>query len=186
MRKMLLATAFSAILAGSAHAAVYNLFSANGAMVIGDGPFTAVVSVEETSPGFATPFVGYEVSAFSVYFSDALNTPNPGPNPSSQFVDVTVTSGPDGPSFIGHGASLSFTEDTRFFYSHSIFAHGAGDDAGVPGFRFLISLPDNLLFEGVSPIAPAVPEPSTWAMLLLGLAGIGAAGFRKRRTYLQV
>jgi PEP-CTERM motif len=35
-------------------------------------------------------------------------------------------------------------------------------------------------------VAPAVPEPSTWAMLLIGFAGIAAAGFRKRRTYLQV
>jgi hypothetical protein len=27
---------------------------------------------------------------------------------------------------------------------------------------------------------PAVPEPSTWAMMLLGLAGLGCAGFRRR------
>ena len=33
----------------------------------------------------------------------------------------------------------------------------------------------------VSAFAPAVPEPSTWAMMLLGFAGLGFAGFRKPR-----
>ena len=29
---------------------------------------------------------------------------------------------------------------------------------------------------------PAVPEPSTWAMMLLGFVGLGYAGFRKARA----
>jgi hypothetical protein len=28
---------------------------------------------------------------------------------------------------------------------------------------------------------PAVPEPSTWAMMLLGFAGLGFAGYRTAR-----
>jgi hypothetical protein len=28
-----------------------------------------------------------------------------------------------------------------------------------------------------------VPEPSTWAMLLLGFAGLGYAGYRRRRKF---
>ena len=28
----------------------------------------------------------------------------------------------------------------------------------------------------------AVPEPSTWAMLLIGFAGLGFAGYRKAKT----
>lgn len=34
----------------------------------------------------------------------------------------------------------------------------------------------------VEPTISAVPEPSTWAMLLLGLAGIGAAGARRKNA----
>lgn len=60
MRKMLLAVTFSIVLIGGAHASVYKLFSVNGAGVVGDGPFSAVVSVEQTSPGFVTPFPGFE------------------------------------------------------------------------------------------------------------------------------
>jgi len=30
-------------------------------------------------------------------------------------------------------------------------------------------------------MAPAVPEPSTWAMMLLGFAGLGFAGYRRAK-----
>ena len=33
----------------------------------------------------------------------------------------------------------------------------------------------------VAGFAPGVPEPSTWAMLLLGFAGLGFAGYRTRQ-----
>jgi hypothetical protein len=33
---------------------------------------------------------------------------------------------------------------------------------------------------GVGGLAPTVPEPSTWAMMLLGFAGLGFAGYRAR------
>jgi PEP-CTERM motif len=36
----------------------------------------------------------------------------------------------------------------------------------------------NLFFSGA---APTVPEPSTWAMMLLGFAGLGFMGYRARR-----
>jgi hypothetical protein len=31
-------------------------------------------------------------------------------------------------------------------------------------------------------VAPAVPEPSTWAMMILGFAGVGYMAYRRRRT----
>ncbi|HEY4807529.1 MAG TPA: PEPxxWA-CTERM sorting domain-containing protein [Roseiarcus sp.] len=31
-------------------------------------------------------------------------------------------------------------------------------------------------------VGPAVPEPSTWAMLLLGFAGLGALAYRRNRN----
>ena len=32
----------------------------------------------------------------------------------------------------------------------------------------------------------AVPEPSTWAMMLLGFAGLGYAGFRTRKKAISI
>ena len=32
---------------------------------------------------------------------------------------------------------------------------------------------------------PAVPEPSTWAMMLVGFAGLGFAGYRRARVAAQ-
>jgi hypothetical protein len=179
MRKMILAAAVSSIFAGSAHAAVYNLFAVGGAEVIGDGPFSATVLVIETSPGFATPYDGYRVVALAVYFSDAEDSL---PKPLVAFVDATGTSGPDGPRFDAHGAALSFSDEARYFYWQTTFSHGAGDGAGVPGFDFIVTLPDNLSFKDISPLIEAVPEPSTWAMLLIGFAGIGFAAYRRRQN----
>ena len=44
-----------------------------------------------------------------------------------------------------------------------------------------LSVIDSKTFDLVG-YAPAVPEPSTWAMMLLGFAGLGYAGFRSRKT----
>jgi hypothetical protein len=43
--------------------------------------------------------------------------------------------------------------------------------------------PDSLPAVQGTFFAATVPEPSTWAMLLIGFAGIGFAGYRKRRQY---
>jgi hypothetical protein len=37
--------------------------------------------------------------------------------------------------------------------------------------------------ETIPILNPTVPEPSTWAMLLIGFAGIGFAGWRRARRF---
>jgi hypothetical protein len=46
------------------------------------------------------------------------------------------------------------------------------------------NLPPFALLDGVS--LTAVPEPSTWAMMLVGFGGLGYAAFRRRRTAMSV
>jgi PEP-CTERM motif len=45
------------------------------------------------------------------------------------------------------------------------------------GFSLSVILPDGFSIEGIA----AVPEPSTWAMLLIGFAGIGFGAYRRSR-----
>jgi hypothetical protein len=45
---------------------------------------------------------------------------------------------------------------------------------------------DNVLLASVGGTIAAVPEPSTWAMMLLGFAGIGFIAYRKRSGHLRI
>lgn len=58
--------------------------------------------------------------------------------------------------------------DLRFQFQADFFANGAG-----------VRL-DNVIVTG-APMGGAVPEPATWAMMILGFAGVGA-GLRRRRA----
>ena len=49
-----------------------------------------------------------------------------------------------------------------------------------PTLVFGLLLPDGLSLDGADPIASAVPEPSTWTMLLVGFAGLGFMTHRRR------
>lgn len=60
----------------------------------------------------------------------------------------------------------STTTIDSFFSGFDGFGYFPGDDDGSP-------------FRGTLSIA-AVPEPSTWAMLLIGFAGIGFAAYRRK------
>jgi PEP-CTERM motif len=69
------------------------------------------------------------------------------------------------------------------------------DADGGGGGSFLSSLATDPIMVGgensgdgsvsMTPPTATVPEPATWAMMLIGLAGLGFAGLRqKRRGYL--
>jgi hypothetical protein len=68
------------------------------------------------------------------------------------------------------GTGLTLTLNLSGIHSVEI-----SETSGTVGF-------DNFEFGPLSPLASAVPEPSTWAMLILGFFGIGFMAHRSRTT----
>ena len=75
---------------------------------------------------------------------------------------VTVDSGSD-PNFLPIVGGLTFTPT-------AIFVNLAGDSPAVG---------DQLILDVTTGSTPVLPEPSTWAMMLLGFAGLGYARYRR-------
>lgn len=54
---------------------------------------------------------------------------------------------------------------------------------GIGGFRILpFGSEGNVSIDDLSATIAAVPEPSTWAMMILGFAGVGYMTYRRRKT----
>ncbi len=83
---------------------------------------------------------------------------------------TTVNLGQWGASILAPDAALTITGGGNI--EGSVFAKsflGGGE------------LHNNNLFNGALPTIAAVPEPSTWAMLFAGFAGLGFLGWRRAR-----
>jgi PEP-CTERM motif len=96
-------------------------------------------------------------------FSDGINgTWNGTSNHFAGPIDFTIA-----------GLQVSdFTQNAKGYWGivDVLGSHGTGEAGGNFGVTTTITS-----------ITPSVPEPSTWAMLLLGFAGLGYAGFKRAR-----
>ena len=77
------------------------------------------------------------------------------------------------------GLSVSFNGATTGAFSEVVTLNGYGTNAS--GYRGDLG-PVRLTIRGAVSGASVVPEPSTWAMLAAGLAGVGVAARRRRRA----
>lgn len=76
--------------------------------------------------------------------------------------------------------SLNFEGVTLFLYNYDEYPRGLYIGGNVDNFYEFLG------YEGPSSgtylaLSPAVPEPSTWTMMLLGFAGLGFAGYRQAK-----
>jgi hypothetical protein len=105
-------------------------------------------------------------------------------NNSSIVAPITATSDygnyfTTGPAFLdGSGVKFATADRTNydFFFqdppSSQYRLNFTGPNGGDTAFPLTVS----------SSVVDAVPEPSTWAMMILGFAGIGAMTYRRRKS----
>ena len=121
--------------------------------------------------------------------------------------DLTMYASPDGPSLLSDqiiidGGSATGTTDITLMNGGSFVGATAGGSVplieaidggsiapnafelvGTPvfdGYKYSLEYVNGAFYLVSTP--SAVPEPSTWAMLLAGFGGLGFAGLRRART----
>jgi len=98
---------------------------------------------------------------------------NGGPNPNVQhlLLDSTVQAATNGP----YTVPISITDPVVY---HPIAGQTATSTFILDGNTYLIAAIDTLT---ISEVTSAVPEASTWVMMLLGFAGVGFTTYRRRK-----
>jgi hypothetical protein len=91
---------------------------------------------------------------------------------------LTITTNQDSYNFDVSAASLNFatTNGDQSFSQYVQFQAGAGEI--ITSALFLSTTAD--AFEAANFSVAAVPEPSTWAMMILGFAGVGFMAYRRK------
>jgi hypothetical protein len=82
--------------------------------------------------------------------------------------------------FIIQGTTHGFSSGYQYFCLQATTGPCIAGETIVPYYYGL----DGVLATGLTgpvPLSPAVPEPATWAMMLLGFAGVGMAAHRRAR-----
>jgi PEP-CTERM motif len=133
-----------------------------------------------------------EANAYTVTFSTVVNAPQFSPNPgflsgswnfssfnqdetmaggggvgATIFTDVTNPA-PYPVTVVQSPQYILFVPDDGFYNISPQLMHGSGS---TPGWTINLSFASSV---------PAVPEPSTWAMMLLGFAGLGFLAYRRK------
>jgi hypothetical protein len=145
-------------------ATIQNVGAPNENVVVDGNPndvFGSLLVIKKTGGGL-----------FNLVSLDVANLSNPGSpipvNPGSGF-RIEVSGVPGGDDVYGPGSSTFVTESPTDLTNISQL------DINLVSFT-----PNNATFAVDNIVlSSAIPEPSTWAMMLLGFAGLGYAGFRR-------
>jgi hypothetical protein len=81
--------------------------------------------------------------------------------------------------------TLQFANNASLGDPHPYLCNGGGSCGDLLPFAYgtaytLVAYPNSVFYATTGSVS-AVPEPSTWAMLVLGFAGIGAMTYRRRK-----
>lgn len=154
MKAIFLASAMTVLIASGANAAVYSFTfdTIDGSSVI------------DASGTVQTDSAGHIQTISGTASADGASSSITGPNSTFQTPDnIILANAPyiDSEGFSFNTASLGHF---NIFYSGIYVALDAASDVAVGNFTLTAS----------------VPEPSTWAMMILGFCGLGFMAYRRR------
>ena len=186
MRLKLLLIVMSLLAAGEKSQAAIYPFSLGGSAeilgTIGDPAPISVVLLSFT-PGNAVPSDAFHLEAYYLFSQDiAANTLSSTSYGVTYLADLSQPLGNGGFStraLFQAGPAVQVSDDARFLVSSLLMSHGFGIATGSVTLGLV--LPEGLSVAGEQPIASAIPEASTWAMMVLGFASIGFVAFRRSR-----
>jgi hypothetical protein len=180
--RLLLAASIIAASAASAQAStvLYDLTFNSQGSVVG----TAQLALNLSSPTFSGTINSSNDSGF-VSLTGTLLGDSFSVTSTSGFDNIFITSGitlVNGnitsivTPFGGGGIGASGPDSSGFF-----FFNQNGANAGQPGLNFTFTPFGETTTNGtVSSVVEAVPEPSTWAMMILGFFGVGFVAYRRK------
>lgn len=181
MRKAVLALAgAAALVAGSAASATVSVSSPTGVLSAAPSSTESLV-VTNGGPGFATVTFGNTNLPLNTTFSGGFDITNT----LDGLYNLTLNTSTTGVSFSSAVLNgLGFTEVTAGDPQHWAL-NNVSLGAGTYGFSFTGHNSNNVegglsALSGDITITPALPEPGTWAMMLLGFGAIGLS-LRSRR-----
>ena len=151
-----------------------------GEILVGNGGQSSLQSVDtlfgQVSWMLNTPNAGYKDLKFNIDFPNLTRGP---PDFGNVFIDITN-------QFGAHFTSLQpiGSNGQNFFQAH-ISVGGTDLITRVELTGTPWSSLNQVRIGGIETIT-VVPEPSTWAMMLLGFAGLGFVAYRRRKPTAQI
>jgi PEP-CTERM motif len=160
----------------------FDTLNTSSLSIINLTPLTKTVTVVVSDTDFKGPVTSFQTAGSGVW-QNAIGAKIT----MTWFDDPENRQGADNPTDTPGNPIDSFTNTATLFVDS--FSHdgiGTVSDSGPFSMTeeavFTLTPFGQLINRGQSEVKLAVPEPSTWAMMLLGFMGLGYAGFRGTRS----
>jgi hypothetical protein len=186
----------AARLISSAAILVASSMAANASEYLTNGGFETGDLTGWTQAG-SSPFEGVTPSGHGYFPSQSGNWHYEAGNTSTETLSQTFSDVPGQTLLVSGWVTGNGTGDVQFVFDGKTYADSLAPEAPYTQYTFNVAATGNdtfginyvdaasfLAFDSfsVSSAVSAVPEASTWAMIILGFAGLGIMGLRRKRT----